>query len=100
MWRVADIQGHRDPFSERMLACTIPQLDFILECYAKDHPKEYTFTRIGLEAPAEPQAAANWFDVLRGKARDQFMYSRLNHAVIRARKAKQAVFGLRGKGKI
>lgn len=82
------------------MALTVPQLDFVLECYAADHPKEFTFVRPGAEKPVETQLMATWFNVLRGAALDQFMGGRINHAAIAARKAKAAIFGVRGKGKI
>lgn len=102
LWRVADIQGHRDPFSERMLSMTTAQLDFVLECYAADHPNEYTFSRHNTEL-APSQVTTTWFNVLRGSALERFMASRINHAAMRAKaakaKAQAATFGLRGRGK-
>lgn len=80
---------------------TVPQLDFVLECYSLDHPTEYTFVRPAVAPPvAPPQTTAQWFNVLRGRAREQFMSGRINHAAIAARKAKAAIFGIRGKGKV
>jgi hypothetical protein len=84
-----------------MLAMTVPQLDFVLECYALDHPTEYTFSRPSAPPPAaQPQTTAAWFNVLRGSALERFMGGRINHAAIAASKARTAIFGIRGKGKV
>lgn len=80
---------------------TVPQLDFILECFSKDNPEKYTFVRPGVEVVAPPsQAQATWFNVLRGKALEAFMFGRINHAAVAAKRAKAKVFGVRGKGVI
>lgn len=87
---------HLSPFNPDLLNHNEAQLDFILEMYASDHPKEMTFVRPGKPNPAQgPQIAKQWADVLRGEALAQFMGARMPSAevmkVLRARTQASAV---------
>jgi len=66
LWRVASIQGHYNPFHPDLMAMNMAQLYFILEMYALDNPKEYTFTRHGKAEESEVLAA--WKGVLKDNA--------------------------------
>lgn len=76
LWRVAStVQKHCDPWHPRLLNKTEAQLDFILEQYAKDHPKELKFERPEDQVARDmPQAArVGWTNVLLGKAKEAFV---------------------------
>jgi len=54
-----------------MLGHTEIQLDFILEMYANDNPKEFSFRRPGQNPPRpEHELLAEWDRVLIGKAKE------------------------------
>lgn len=63
------------PFSPELLNHSEPQLDFIIEMYAAENPKELTATRNGVVRgiAAEITADVAWSDVLIGPARDEWM---------------------------
>jgi hypothetical protein len=83
-----------------MLSMSLAQLDFVLECYARDHPREYTFSRTGTGDPTPATLTASWFNILRGNALERFLGPRLNTAAVKKYRARQAArFGLRGQGK-
>jgi hypothetical protein len=58
-----------------MLDHTEPQLDIIIEQYAKENPKELTATRLGepTGTAAEIKADVAWADVLIGSAREEYL---------------------------
>ena len=59
------------------MALSEPQIDFILEMYARDHPKEFEFHRLGNEPkPPESETLAAWERVLIGQTRHG-MFSRM-----------------------
>lgn len=45
LWRVSQVLGDSNPFSEQILALTEPQMDFILTMRAQDRPTELKFER-------------------------------------------------------
>jgi hypothetical protein len=50
------------------------EMDFILECYAKDHPDQWKFIRPGKPPPPKPHDyLAAWENRLIGKAHDILM---------------------------
>lgn len=88
---------HQSPFSPDLLKHNEAQLDFILEMYATDHPKEMTFVRPGKVGPAEmPRVAKRWADVLRGKALAEFMAKRMpSEAVLKVLRARSQAGAVR-----
>lgn len=63
-------------------------MDFILECYALDHPDEYTFLRP--DKPKPPKAhdlIASWESRLIGKAHDKLMRNIMPSAAVLKRAA-------------
>lgn len=72
---MAAIQGHFDPWHPRLLDRSEAQLDFILEAYSIDRPKELRFvrrsTRRAKERPLE--LLKGWADVLIGSAKDDLV---------------------------
>ena len=65
---------HKSPFSDELLALTLPQLDWIVEMIAKDNPDKMKISRGGEEALPEGlkmalNLAALW-DSKRGKAKE------------------------------
>lgn len=62
IWRVSRILND-SPFSEKVQELTLPQMDFILEMYAKDNPEEWSFHKG--KAPTQfPELMKAWEDVL------------------------------------
>jgi hypothetical protein len=85
LWRVAVIQGHHNPFRDELLALNEAQLDFILEMYAQDHPKEFSFTRKDSKSP-QSEISAAWTRVLRGNALTEYIMPMLNTKAIEWRR--------------
>lgn len=53
-----------------MLAMNEAELDFCLEMYALDHPKEFKFERPGQVTATDSEIRAAWDQVLDGAARE------------------------------
>ena len=75
-----------------MLEHNEAQLDFILEMYSKDNPKEMKFYRPGFEEEGMQEVMANksWTDVLMGPALARFMKGKLPSENVLARLKRMA----------
>ena len=64
------------PFEEKVISLTDPQMDFILECYAKDHPDELKFSRPNdqSDTPSRIAELKAWRDTLTDEAWNTMMY--------------------------
>lgn len=63
-------------------------MDFILECYALDHPDEYKFLRPGKPVPPKSHdLIAAWESRLIGKAHDRLMSKIMPSAAVLKRAA-------------
>jgi hypothetical protein len=59
------------------------QIDFILEMYQAEHPKDYTFTRGGQPTPQKiVSTQAQWADVLTGDSLREYMGARMPNAAV------------------
>jgi hypothetical protein len=73
LWQVSEI-FQQPPFPGELVDYNEAQLDWCLEMYAKAHPDEYTFRRVGQnDAAPEPERLQAWDKVLIGKAKKSFM---------------------------
>lgn len=61
LWRVSQVLGV-SPFSDDLLNHNEAQLDFILQMFVKDNPKEWRITRHGMVGTSETEAA--WANVV------------------------------------
>lgn len=69
-----------------MLRLTASQLDFILEMYASDNPKEYQFVRAGKGSTlTDSERQAAWEAVLLGNEHEAFMSRRMPSPAVLAR---------------
>lgn len=69
------------PFDPVLLDHNQAQIDFILEMYQREHPKEFTFTRAGAETPKTAVVAqTRWADVLTGDSLRDYMRERMPNA--------------------
>lgn len=67
------ILNNISPFSETITSLNHAQIDFILEMYAKDNPKDYRFIRGDqLDEADQTQVLARWEAVLIDKAKSEF----------------------------
>ena len=64
------------PFEEKVLSLTEAQLDFVLECYSKDHPDELKFSRPNdqSDTPSRIAELKAWRDTLTDEAWNTMMY--------------------------
>ena len=64
------------PFEEKIVSLNEAQLDFILECYSKDHPEELKFSRPNdqSDTPSRIAELKAWRDTLTDEAWEQMMY--------------------------
>lgn len=81
LWRASRILN-KSPFEESLLAHNEAQLDFIIEMYAKDNPRELKFMRVGEvdDSIARTTALRDWANVLIGPALTNYLASKLPSA--------------------
>lgn len=86
LWRASRILD-LSPFDPQLLAHTEPQIDFILEMYAIEHPKEFRFRRAGKldEGIAVSIAQRDWANVLIGDALRKYLGERMPSAAVLSR---------------
>ncbi len=58
---------NESPFSDKVQELTIPQMDFILEMFAKDNPEEWSFRR-GAASKVFTDMMKEWEQVLTSEA--------------------------------
>lgn len=104
---LSKVFGTNNPFDEKILRLTVPQIDFILEKMAEENPKEWKFERPGTSGLDKAEIERAWFDILDGDAQAERFVSQLNPAVLRMREKEAAArremmksAGLTGKGLI
>lgn len=86
LWRASRILNV-SPFDAGLLAHTEPQIDFIIEMYAIEHPRELKFTRPGNvdDGLAVSIAQRDWANVLTGEALRDFLANRMPSAAVLSR---------------
>jgi hypothetical protein len=73
---------NKSPFDQDLLNHNEAQLDFILEMYSLDHPKEFRFTRGGLTSAERGNTSkAAWVNVLTGSALEEYLADKGSRAV-------------------
>ena len=63
---------NKSPFCDEVLNLTNPQIDFIFEMYAKDHPEEVKFNKHTEEKKAQLKIGTAWDNVLEGREHERF----------------------------